>query len=229
MLDNPMLRTAAIRLLITMALTTGPEVWAQSTAAVPASTYEVQINGESFEIEANRVVKLESKEKPGVSYQVAVRVAPTQRIRLSNAEFEYELPAKVEDDGKRGSRSIRLTHELGFSLLLSDLGPSLEPEAQKETLKMLVESVTSALGEEKAAAIDVSEPHERTFAGSAARGITIRYRDAKDFGHVCLLYVLTDPNFAVSCVVEYLDNDGEDVLPLVKKTLDSVRASPERR
>lgn len=196
---------------------------------MPASTYEVQINGESFEVEANRVIKLESKEKPGVSYKVAVRVAPTQRIRLNNVQFAYELPAKVEDGGKRGNRSIRLTHELGFSMLLSDLGPSLEPKAQQETLKMLVESVTSALREENAAAVEVSEPHERAFEGSAARGITVRYRDAKDFGHTCLLYVLTGPTFAVSCVVEYLDNDGDDVLPLVKKTLDSVRANPERR
>ena len=224
-----MLRTAAIGFLIAMALTAGPKAWAQSTAAVPASTYEVQINGESFQVEANRVVKLESKEKPGVSYHVAVRVAPTQRIRLNNVQFEYELPAKVEEDGKRGSRSIRLTHELGFSILLSDLGPALEPKAQEETLKILVESVTSALREEKAAAIDVSEPHERTFDGSSARGTTIRYRDAKDFGHVCLLYVLTGPTFAVSCVVEYLDNDGDDVLPLVRKTLDSVRTNAERR
>lgn len=224
-----MLRTVAIGFLVTLALTAGPEARAQSAGAVPASTYEVQIDGESFDVEANRVVKVESKEKPGVSYKVAVRVAPIQRIKLTNVQFEYELPAKVEEDGGRDNRSIRLTHELGFSMLLSDLGPALEPKAQEGTLKMLLESVTSALREEKAVAIDVSEPHERTFEGSSARGVTIRYRDAKDFGHVCLLYVLTGPNFAASCVVEYLDNDGDDVLPLVKKTLDSVRANAERR
>lgn len=220
---------AAIAFLFTVGLIAGSEAQAQSTDAVPASTYEVQIDGESFEVEANRVVKIESKEKPGVSYTVAVRVAPIQRVKLNSVQFEYELPAKVEADSRRDNRSIRLTHELGFSMLLTDLGSSLEPKAQEETLKMLQESVASALREQKAAAIEASEPHERTFGGSSARGITIRYRDAKDFGHVCLLYVLTGPNFAASCVVEYLDNDGDDVLPLVKKTLDSVRANPERR
>ncbi len=224
-----MFRTAAIGLLIVIIPITGPAVYAEPAPAAPPLCYEVQINGESFLVEANRVVKLESKEKPGVSYNVAVRIAPTQRMRLNTLQFEYELPAKVEDDGKRENRSVRLTHELGFSILLTDLGPSLEPKAQEETLKMLVESVTGALREEKAVGIDISAPHQRTFDGSSARGVTIRYRDAKDFGHVCLVYVLTGPTFAASCVVEYLDNDSEDVLPLVKKTLDSVRALPGQR
>ena len=65
--------------------------------------------------------------------------------------------------------------------------------------------------------------------GLSARGVTIRYRDAKDIGHVYLLYVLTGPKFAATCVAEYLDSDSEDVLPLVKKTLNSVRAIPGRR
>jgi hypothetical protein len=54
--------------------------------------------------------------------------------------------------------------------------------------------------------------------------VVIRYRDGQDLGHTCLVYVLVGEKFAVSCVVEYLDRDSEDVLPLVKKTLDSFRA-----
>ena len=51
----------------------------------PPVTYEVQINGESFPVEANRAVKVDSQEKPGVGYNVAVRVAPTQQVRLEHA------------------------------------------------------------------------------------------------------------------------------------------------
>ena len=227
--EDPMLRTVVVGLFTITALIDGRQARAQSDQAVPASTYEVQINGESFEVEANRVVKLESKEKPGVTYQVAVRVAPVQRVRLGNVQFEYELPAKLEENGTRGNPSIRLSHELGFSILLTNLGATLDQGGAEETLKMLVDSVTSTLRDESATDIDVSGPHERSFEGSSARGVAVRYRDAKDFGHVCLLYVLTDPSFAVSCVAEYLDSDSEDVLPLVKKSLDSVRAMPERR
>lgn len=224
-----MLRTVVVGLFTVTALIDGLEARAQTGQAVPASTYEVQINGESFEVEANRVVKLESKEKPGVTYQVAVRVAPIQRVRLGNVQFEYELPGKLEENGPRGNPSIRLSHELGFSMFLTNLGATLDQSGQEETLKMLVDSVTSTLRDEGASDIDVSGTHERSFEGSSARGVTVRYRDAKDFGHVCLLYVLTAPSFAVSCVVEYLESDGDDVLPLVKKALDSVRAVPERR
>jgi len=166
-----MFQRSAIGLLTAIILATGPAAEAEPTPAAPPLCYELQINGESFLVEANRMVKLESKEKPGVTYNVAVRVSPTQRLRLNTLQFEYELPAKVVDDGKRENRSVRLTHELGFSILLTDLGQPLEPKAQEETLKALAESVAGELRAEKAAGIDVSEPHERKFAGSSARGL----------------------------------------------------------
>jgi hypothetical protein len=224
-----MFRTAVVALLITLFVPKQPGACDQPTAAAPPLCYEVQINGESFLVEANRVVKLESKEKPGVSYNVAVRVSPVQRVRLGGFQFEYEMPAKMQEDGKGENRSVRLTHELGFSILLADLGRPLEPKTQEETLKMLVEAVTKTLREQKAARIDVSDPRQRIFSGSHARGVTVGYRDSKDFGHICLVYVLSGPTFAASCVVEYLDHDADDVLPLIKKTLDSVQAIPGRR
>ena len=118
-------RAAAIGFLITAILATLPAAWAGPASTAPPVTYEVQINGESFPVEANRVVKVESKQKPGVSYNVAVRVAPTQQVRLNTIQFEYELPAKVEDSGKRENRSARLTHELGFSILLERPWPAV--------------------------------------------------------------------------------------------------------
>ena len=55
----------------------------------PPLTYEVVINGETFRVEGNRRVKLESKEHPGTSYDVAVRVSPTQHRRLDSVELDY--------------------------------------------------------------------------------------------------------------------------------------------
>jgi hypothetical protein len=200
-----------------------------AAAASPPLTYELQIDGETFQVEANRETTLDSKKKPGVRYRVALRVAPTQRIRLNSVVFDYDLPAKVQDDGKRENRSVRITHELGFSALLTDLGRPLDAKEQKDALKVLVDSVTAALGEMKAEGVKVTDPHERSFGGSSGRGITIRYRDAKGFTHVYLLYILTGPKHAATCVIKYLENDGDDALPLVRKLLDSVRATPERR
>lgn len=225
-----MFRTASIGLSLTVLLLRVSAVQAQSAPTAPPLTYEVQINGESFFVEGDRVVKLDSKKKPDVHYTVAVRVSPTQRIRLNTVEFDYELPAKViEDSSKRENRSVRLEHELGFSILLTDLGKPNNPKAVEGTLKMLTDSVTAALRDGKARDINTSDPHERTFANASARGAAIRYRDAKNFQHVYLVYVLSGPSFSVSCVAEYVENDGEDVLPLIKKTLDSVRAVSARR
>jgi hypothetical protein len=198
-------------------------------AVVPPSTYEVQINGESFLVEANRQVKLESKTKPGVSYTVAIRVAPTQRVRLRTIQFDYDLPAKVEAEIRGENRSARVTHELGFSLLLCDLGRTLDSKAQENALEILAKSVVTTLRDAKVAGLKISEPHQRTFNGSPARGETIRYRDAKGFEHVYLLYVLAGSGHAATCVAEYLDHDSDDVLPLIKRILDSVRPIDRRR
>jgi hypothetical protein len=198
-------------------------------AANPPSWYEIQINGEEFTVEANRVNTLESKKKPGTAYQIAVRVSPTQRVRLDTFQCDYDLPARVQESGKPGNRSVRISHELGYSILLNDLGASFDPKSQKEALKLLVDSVLSTLREEKAAELNATEPHQRMFGDVSAYGATIRYRGGKGFKHVCLVYILTGKAFAASCVTEYLENDTDDVLPLIKKTLDSVRPISARR
>jgi hypothetical protein len=197
--------------------------------ALPPSTYEVQINGETFLVEANRQVKLESKAKPGVTYTVAIRIAPTQPVRLNTVQFDYDLPAKVKADARGENRTARLTHELGFSVLFCDLGRTLDSQAQEQTLETLAKSVTTSLRDAKVKGLKISETHQRSFNGIAARGETVRYRDAKGLEHVYLLYVLSGPDCAASCVVEYLEHDSDDVLPLVKRILDSVRPIDRHR
>jgi hypothetical protein len=224
-----MLRSLVILFVITVAVVKGPTALAEQPVAIPPVIYEVQINGESFLVEANRQTRLESKAKPGVRYEVAVRVAPTQHVSLNTVQFDYDLPAKVEIDDRGRSRSARLVHELGFSLLIRDLGRPLDSKGQDEALRELVKSVTAMLREIKAQDIDVTEPHQRTFGSSSARGITVRYRDAKRLDHVYLLYVLTGSTYSATCAVEYLENDSDDALPLIKKTLDSVRAIDRRK
>jgi hypothetical protein len=223
-----MFRSFAAMLMVAAMTAQGGPPQPESSAASLPTVYEVQINGESFLVEANRQTQLESISKPGVRYEVAVRIAPTQPVRLNTLQFEYDLPAKIDVDSRRENRSARLIHELGFSLLVNDLGRPLDPKGQKETLENLLKSVTSTLSDAKSRDINVTEPHKRKFDRSAARGITVRYRDPKGTAHVCLLYVLTGPTYSATCVAEFLDDDSEEVLPLIKKTLDSVRAIDRR-
>jgi len=193
-------------------------------SAGPPLRYELMINGESFIVEANRAVKLRSKGKPGVSYEVALRIAPTQRLKLNSVQFDYDWLTKVEDDRRAVQRSVRLTHELGFTMLISDLGRALETDSWNQALKILTESVTETFREMKVQKLQVGKPHQRKFKGSTGRGVVIRYLDADQVGHSCLIYVLVGEGFAASCIIQYRDNDADDTLPLVKKTLDSASA-----
>ncbi len=219
-----MVRYLAFWLPMAAVLPPGGIVWGQPTPGSPPLRYELMINGESFLVEANRLHKLPSKQKPGVTYEVALRVAPTQHMKLNSVRFEYDWLSKVEDNRQRVRRCVRLSHELGFTMLITELGKPLEPKARDETLSTLATLVGKTFAKTQVEKLQQGKPHTRKFGGATGRGVMIRYRDRQDLGHTCLVYVLVGPKFAVSCVVEYLDADGEDVLPLVKKTLDSFRA-----
>jgi len=196
---------------------------AQQGKPVAPSRYELVINGESFLIEVNRMTRLQSKETPGVGYQVALRVAPVQRLKLNTVQFEYDWMARVVDDHKPQQRTARLTHELGFNMLITDLGAALPLEAQDEVLKILAESVGDSYRKMNVKDLEVGEPLDRKFDGTAGRGLAIYYRDDQESSRSCLLYVLAGPNFTVSCIVQYLDRDFENVKPLLLQTLDSFR------
>lgn len=219
-----MKRELCVGLFMLAVLAGAPPVWGQGGSNVTPTMFELMINGESFTVEANRMVELASQQQPGVSYKVALRVAPTQRLRLNSCQFEYDRLARVEDDRQREQRTVQLIHELGFSMLITDLGGPLEAANQEEALKLLSSSVAASF-KEKATDLTIGEPHSRKFGAATGRGVLIRYRDAENLGHTCLVYVLVGPSFSASCIVQYLDDDAQEVLPLVKKTLDSFKAN----
>ena len=69
-------------------------------------TYEVQIDGESFQVEGGqRPIKVESKLKKGTTYSLAVRVSMTQILRLNSVQLEYGMWAKVIDNKRKDLRS----------------------------------------------------------------------------------------------------------------------------
>ncbi len=207
-------------------------VWASGQAVAPAEseteqsiTYELLINGESFLVEGNRVVKLRSEKNPDTEYQVAVRIAPTQRYRMPNLSFAYERPAVIQRDPEDGAGIVRLIHELGYTMLIHDLGGTLDEDAQKQALAILTESVANSFGDLQASNIQTGAPHSRKFGENTGLGNMIRYTDAQNVGHTCLVYVLTGKGFSATCVIQYPDADQDNVLPLVRKTLDSFQAA----
>jgi hypothetical protein len=188
------------------------------------TTYELMINGESFVVHLDQAAKLESRDHPGTTYQVALRLALRQRVELNTLAFEYDWPATVTDSQQRSNRTVHVEHELGFSVTLTDLGRAIEAETRAESLNILKDSVAEGLRESKVRKLTVSEPHARKFTGCDAEGVTFRYQDSQDLGHTCMAWLLTGPTFAATCVVQYADKDAEVCLPRIKDTLESVKA-----
>jgi hypothetical protein len=186
--------------------------------------YDLVINGESFTIEANRTNKLQSRRHPGTVYEVALRVAQVQRLALNTMQADYDRGFRVRDDRGRPLRTATLEHELGFTLVLTDLGADFDDAGRQKVLGTLKASMEKTLAGETAGKLQVSEPFESQFAGGKAHGLSIRYSDAQGIGRTCLVYVLGDQKSACSCIVQLVDADRDDVLPLVKKTLDSIRS-----
>lgn len=204
---------------------------AEDDAASAPTTYELMINGESFIVEANRAVTLQSKAKPGTAYEVALRVSPVQYLRLNNIRLEYDLRTKVDDNRQAERRSARLTHELGFSMLVTDLGDPLDAGARETALQMLTESVLKSHRRQGAndAQGEVTRLKDAQFRSAEGRGVQIRHKDADGIEHVSLVYVLVGKTFTSSCIVQYLEADSENVLPLVKRTLDSIEATGAKK
>ena len=218
-----MVRTI-VSLVMVIAMPAGsPVARAQPGSDVRPSMYELVINGERFLVEANRLIKLKSEKNPDTGYDVALRIAPTQRLRLNSVQFDYDWLSRVQDDHGRDRRTARLAHELGFTMLITDMGQPLPAEATDKVLKIDVDSVAETFTGLNVKNLDVGQPRDRTFAGSSGRGVVVRYRDEQDSAHTCLVYVLNGPSFAVSCVIQYVDDDLDDVKLLIKKTLDSFR------
>ena len=129
---------------------------------------------------------------------------------------------------------MQIQHELGFSILLIDLGRPLDAKAQKEKLKLLADSVADSYSKVKGAKPIVGKPYSYKFAsGTAGRWTPISYttkQGDKDVGHTCAAWVLSGPpdkaTFTVTCLIQYRDEDKDEVRPLVKKILDSIRPLP---
>ena len=220
-----MLRSAAVLPLV-LALV---PVLSAIAAAGPGSgspplAYELIINGESFLIEANRQIKLKSPGKPGVTYDVALRIALEQSVRLNTLQFDYDWPARVDDDRGRSQRTAWIRHELGYVMQITDLGQPLDAGTAEEAFVIIRDATLARFREAEMKDITVTEYKSRKFANSLGRGAMIRYRDAQGDDRTCLVYLMTGPTFAGYSTIEYRDADQVDVLPRARKTLDSLRA-----
>jgi hypothetical protein len=221
-----MVRLVMISLLMVLSATPFAGALAQSETPVGPQTFELTINGEKFRVQVDYPLKLQSRGQPGTSYDVSLRVAGTQSLRLNKLRFDYEMPARVTDDGGAAQRVISLKHDAGFTFLLTDLGQPMDAKDYGELLKGLAEALSKSFRAQKVEKLTTGNPTEAAFERCKGQGIEIRYDDAQGQGHTCRIYVVGDAKFTATCVIQYAKADEDEAWPLAKKTLDSLRGYP---
>jgi hypothetical protein len=196
---------------------------AQPSPGDPPVTYEVQINGESFQVEGNqRPTKVESQLKKGTSYTLAVRIAPIQTLRLNTVQLKYGMKAKVIDDKGKDRRVAQIVHEFGFGLTLGDEGRFLDAKHQEELLKTIADDATKHYTDHGATKLTRSETKEQRFGASDGKWLRIGYTDAAGVARTTMIFVLSGKSYTVSAVVEYRDQDKDDVGPWAMNALASI-------
>jgi len=196
----------------------------RSAGEEPQVTYEVQIDGESFQVQGGqRPLKVESKLKKGTTYTLAVRVAMTQLLRLNSVQLEYGMRATVSDIKRNDLRIAQIVHELRFSLEITDLGHFLDEQHRDELLKTLVDDLEKRFADRKGTGLKRTEPKVQKFGPSDSKRVSISFKDSKGVARTCTVFVLSGDGFTVSAVSEFRDQDKEDVGPWVMSALESIR------
>ena len=165
----------------------------------PPITYEVQIDGESFQVEGNqRPIKVESKLKQGTTYNLAVRVAMTQPLRLNTVQLEYGMWATVVDNQGKNLRVAKIVHELGFSLEITDLGQVLDAKHQDDLLKTLTDSAVKRFTDSQATGLKQTGVKVQRFGSSDAKWLKINYADSGGAARTCMIFVLSGEKYTIA-------------------------------
>lgn len=215
-----MIRIAQVLMLLALALSGNS---APAAEVVLPNTYELAIDGEVFELELGEVATVTSRENPDVKYRLSLRVAREQHLKLNTVQLIYERGCHVVDDDQPGARTITLANSAGYTMIVSDLGGAIDLGDRPKVLRLLVDNMVQSFRPQAEEEPTVSKVGRAAFAGMTGRFISIQYRDKEGFDRTCVVYLLVDDDHAVSCIVQYLDEDTAEIAPLVKQTLDSIR------
>lgn len=215
-----MIRTARVLMLLPLAFSDPTTAAAE---VVLPSTYELAIDGEVFELELGKATTVNSREKPDVKYRLSLRVAREQHLKLNTVQLSYDRGCHVVDDDQPGARTITLANDAGFTMIISDLGGAIDLADRPKVLRLLVDNMVQSFRPQSEEEPAVSKIGRAAFEGMTGRFVSIQYQDREGYDRTCVVYLLVDDDHAVSCIVQYLDEDTAEIARLVKQTLDSVR------
>jgi hypothetical protein len=217
-----MLRRTFACLFVVLGLLAGWSLAAGPKDEVPPLVFELSIDGETFLIETEKQVDLKSK--AGKTYKVALRLAQRQRWALNTIRFEYDGAFHVDDDNEADTRTATLTHELGFSLAVIDLGPAPEKAGALKLVQQLADSMVKSYKQGGATDVTLAKPADRKFGELSGQEIRINYVDRNKKMSTTLVSLIVAGKQAGACVLSYPTDREADVLPLAKVTLESMSA-----
>lgn len=191
---------------------------------VPPLVFELSIDGETFLIEPEKQVDLKSKENPGKTYKVALRLAPRQRWVLNNIRFEYDGAFRVDDDNQTATRTATLTHELGFSLAVIDLGVAPTSTEAPKLLEQLSASLSNSYKQGGSTDITVLKPVDKKFGKLSGKEVRIDYVDRNKKKSTTLIALIPSGKQAGACVLNFPTEREADVVSLAKVTLETIAA-----
>jgi hypothetical protein len=190
----------------------------------PPVTYEVQIDGESFQVESGQPpVKVESKLKKGTTYTLGVRVSLTQVLRLNSVRMEYGMWSKVYDDKGKGIRVVQIVNDIGFTLRITDIGQLLAAKPADKLLDSIVADAVKGYAKRKATVVSKKGPMAQKFGESSGKGTKINFTDEAGEAHTAMFFVLSGEKYTVAAEIEYRDQTFEDAMPWLKSALGSIR------
>lgn len=195
----------------------------QAAEVVLPTTYELAIDGEVFEIELGKATTVKSRTRPGVEYQLSLGVAAEQSIELDTVGFRYDRSSRAREDRGQGAPTATLSNDLGFTMIITDLGGTIDTEDRDRVLKLLVDRMVQSFRPNAEGAPTVSKESEAKFDDMSGSVVSIQYRDKDGYDRTCVVYLLADATHACSCIVQYLNENAVAIAPVVKRTLDSIR------
>ena len=182
--------------------------------------YEVIIDGKSFVVKKNKPTVVVSEEDPSVTYELAVRVEPPQQKKLNTVEFTHDWLFKVHDNHDKKLRRVRLVHEMGFTMIITDLGGPIPPENQIAASTELIKEAVGMCKDMNE--VTVKDEHRLNLPNAVLRGAVVHYK-SKEVANSLLVQTICGKDFAVTCITHYLDDDFPDIKGLIKNTVESFR------
>ena len=183
---------------------------------VPPLVFEVSINGESFLVEAETQTEVKSKKQPGVTYQLALRLAPQQRWALNSVKFEYDGKFRVEDDNDPQTRTATLTHELGFILSVIDLGDTPAEDDRPKLLQKLVDSLSASHRQAGDTQLQAKPSQPLKFGQVVGHEVVLQYLDRKQTKYVERISFLVAGPRCAAYIVQYPLEKEAEMLPMAR-------------